>query len=171
MRAMRAGPEPERRWSSTPSGLPNPHIPGSRPAGGAAGGRLRVGQRTRRVSTPALVGTVRFLGEVEGRTGTWVGVEWDQLDAGDMNGEVDGRRLFEVSHRGQRSRTCASLCRESDLAVNGASSRARPDTPLAARPQVLSRRLEPCLRTKYSRTAFQAASSNAARPPAPRLTP
>ena len=47
-------------------------------------------------------------------------MEWDELSAGDMNGELGGKKIFEVSHRGQRSRTCASLCRESELAVNGA---------------------------------------------------
>ena len=67
-----------------------------------------------------MVGTVRFVGEVEGRAGTWVGVEWDELTAGDMCGEVGGSVIFEVSNRGKRSRNCASLCRESELAVNGA---------------------------------------------------
>ena len=104
-----------RRWSSTPSGLPNTSIPmGTRL-------RLRVGQRARRVSTPACVGTIRFVGEVEGRAGSWVGIEWDDLGAGEMNGELsDGRLVFKVSERGKRSRTCASLCRESDLAASGA---------------------------------------------------
>lgn len=67
------------------------------------------------------MGTIRFVGEVSGRQGVWIGVEWDDLVSGDMDGKLNGKVLFQLSQRAQRSpRTAASLCRESELTVSGA---------------------------------------------------
>ncbi|KAH8277890.1 hypothetical protein KR018_009640 [Drosophila ironensis] len=39
-------------------------------------------------------GTVRYVGEVSGHTGTWLGIEWDDGLRGKHNGVVDGKRYF-----------------------------------------------------------------------------
>lgn len=39
-------------------------------------------------------GTIRFVGEVRGTRGTWLGVEWDDPSRGKHNGEKDGIRYF-----------------------------------------------------------------------------
>ncbi|EDV38171.1 uncharacterized protein Dana_GF11041 [Drosophila ananassae] len=39
-------------------------------------------------------GTVRYVGEVSGHTGTWLGIEWDDGLRGKHNGIVDGKRYF-----------------------------------------------------------------------------
>lgn len=104
---------PLRQWSTTATGLPSTHIPGK--------ARLRVGQRTCLTNNPRVLGTIRFIGEVDGRQGTWIGVEWDDLTSGDMDGKLNGKVLFLLSQRAHRSpRTAASLCRESELTVSGA---------------------------------------------------
>jgi hypothetical protein len=41
-------------------------------------------------------GTVRFVGEVRGTKGTWVGVEWDEDDRGKHDGTNDGHSYFKV---------------------------------------------------------------------------
>ena len=49
------------------------------------GTRLRLGEHT---------GTLRFSGAVDGTTGTWLGVEWDDPSRGKHDGVKDGRRYF-----------------------------------------------------------------------------
>jgi dynactin complex subunit len=39
-------------------------------------------------------GTVRYIGEVAGTTGTWLGVEWDDPTRGKHDGVKDGIRYF-----------------------------------------------------------------------------
>jgi hypothetical protein len=104
-------------WSA--SGLP-PAGPVSKPKAS-----LRVGQRVRKLGTAAQLGSIRFVGELDGRPGVWVGVEWDEIGAGDTNGELNGRRYFTCSLRGQRVGNAASFVRESELFVGGAHSAAR----------------------------------------------
>ena len=98
-------------WSS---GLP-PAGPTARPKAS-----LRVGQRVRLLGTANQLGHIRFVGELDGRPGVWVGVEWDELGLGDTTGELNGRRYFTCSQRGQKVGNAASFVRESELFVGGA---------------------------------------------------
>ncbi|KAH8288976.1 hypothetical protein KR054_001182 [Drosophila jambulina] len=41
-------------------------------------------------------GTVRYVGEVTGHMGTWLGIEWDDGLRGKHNGVVDGKRYFQT---------------------------------------------------------------------------
>ena len=41
--------------------------------------------------------TIRFIGEVKGTTGTWLGVEWDDPSRGKHNGSKDGIEYFRCS--------------------------------------------------------------------------
>lgn len=50
-----------------------------------------VGQR---VSYQGERSTVRYVGELEGRQGQWLGVEWDHDSKGKNNGSDGGRRYF-----------------------------------------------------------------------------
>ena len=38
--------------------------------------------------------TVRYVGNVDGQNGTWIGIEWDCAERGKHDGEVGGRRYF-----------------------------------------------------------------------------
>ncbi|KAK6028498.1 CAP-Gly domain protein [Ostertagia ostertagi] len=51
-----------------------------------------------RVSIGGYGAVVRYIGEVSGHPGMWVGVEWDNPDRGKHNGVVNGVRYFETSH-------------------------------------------------------------------------
>jgi len=104
-------------WSG---GLP-PAGPTARPKAS-----LRVGQRVRLLGTANQLGHIRFVGELDGRPGVWVGVEWDELGLGDTTGELNGRRYFTCSQRGQKVGNAASFVRESELFVGGARPRSAP---------------------------------------------
>ena len=82
-----------------------------------------MGQRARKLGTTGQTGVVRFVGEVDGRPGVWVGVEWDELGLGDTSGELHGRRYFTCSLRGQKVGNAASFLRESELFVSGVCPR------------------------------------------------
>ncbi|XP_034109804.1 tubulin-specific chaperone E [Drosophila nasuta] len=41
-------------------------------------------------------GTVKYVGEVCGHAGTWLGIEWDEGMRGKHNGIVDGKRYFQT---------------------------------------------------------------------------
>lgn len=47
-----------------------------------------------RFSLSGYTGTVRYVGEVDGTHGTWLGVEWDDQDRGKHDGIKDGKRYF-----------------------------------------------------------------------------
>ena len=53
-----------------------------------------VGQR---VSYSGELCTVRYIGEVAGTKGEWLGVEWDDSTRGKHNGEAAGKRYFECN--------------------------------------------------------------------------
>ena len=57
-----------------------------------AGQRVRVGDPDDPAETHAA--TVRYVGELEGHRGTYVGVEWDAAGRGKNDGSVGGRRYF-----------------------------------------------------------------------------
>ncbi|GMT26279.1 hypothetical protein PFISCL1PPCAC_17576, partial [Pristionchus fissidentatus] len=52
----------------------------------------------RRVQVGQDKATVRYLGNVEGVRGDWVGVEWDDFSRGKHDGTVNGKRYFTTSH-------------------------------------------------------------------------
>ncbi|OEL16397.1 Tubulin-folding cofactor E [Dichanthelium oligosanthes] len=72
-------------------------------ADAAAG--FRLGQRVHAAGDPRRVGTVRYLGPVEGHAGDWVGVDWDDGAGGRHDGSVAGRRYFVAA--GERSASFA----------------------------------------------------------------
>nr|CAB3459885.1 unnamed protein product [Digitaria exilis] len=71
----------------------------------ADAGGFRVGQRVHAAGYPRRVGTVRYLGPVEGHAGEWVGVDWDDGAGGKHDGSVAGRRYFVAA--GERSASFA----------------------------------------------------------------
>ncbi|XP_042036199.1 tubulin-folding cofactor E-like [Salvia splendens] len=54
----------------------------------------RVGQRVHFAGQPRRVGTVRYVGPVEGYGGDWVGVDWDADGQGKHDGSHNGVRYF-----------------------------------------------------------------------------
>jgi hypothetical protein len=56
------------------------------------------------------VGTVKYVGDVEGYSGTWIGVDWDQDGDGKHNGSVNGVFYFNG-----RSQSSASFVRSQNL--------------------------------------------------------
>ena len=38
--------------------------------------------------------TVRYVGQVDGQQGTWIGVEWDNAERGKHDGQTGGRQYF-----------------------------------------------------------------------------
>jgi tubulin-specific chaperone E len=40
------------------------------------------------------LGTIRFVGPVDGTQGIWLGVEWDDPKRGKHNGKKNGKRYF-----------------------------------------------------------------------------
>ncbi|RRT82370.1 hypothetical protein BHE74_00024092 [Ensete ventricosum] len=66
----------------------------------AEGVGLRIGHRVHAVGNPRRIGTVRYVGAVEGYAGEWVGVDWDDGE-GKHDGSLGGIRYFTA--RGERS--------------------------------------------------------------------
>jgi len=58
---------------------------------------MRIGDRVRSRDT-RLPGTVRYVGEITGQKGEWVGVEWDYA-VGNYDGSYKGRRYFSCTDR------------------------------------------------------------------------
>ncbi|KAI9582850.1 tubulin-specific chaperone E [Glossina fuscipes] len=54
-----------------------------------AGTRIKIGENS---------GTVRYVGELCGYKGTWLGVEWDDPKRGKHNGTVNGKHYFYTMH-------------------------------------------------------------------------
>ncbi|KAG2623985.1 hypothetical protein PVAP13_3KG094800 [Panicum virgatum] len=71
----------------------------------AAAGEFRLSQHVHAAGDPLRVGTVRYLGPVEGHSGEWVGVDWDDGTGGRHDGSVAGRRYFVAA--GERSASFA----------------------------------------------------------------
>lgn len=66
---------------------------------------FRLGQRVHAAGDPRRVGTVRYLGPVDGHAGDWVGVDWDDGAGGRHDGSLAGRRYFVAA--GERSASFA----------------------------------------------------------------
>ncbi|KAK8090021.1 hypothetical protein PG997_004982 [Apiospora hydei] len=67
--------------------------------------KAKVGDR---LSYDGAVCTVRYLGEVAGTTGSWIGVEWDDASRGKHDGSHKGQRYFTCK---SKSPTAASFVR------------------------------------------------------------
>ncbi|KAF2154608.1 tubulin-specific chaperone E [Myriangium duriaei CBS 260.36] len=62
----------------------------------------------RRLSLKGEACTVRYVGEVNGKKGQWLGVEWDDPSRGKHDGNFEGRRYFSCK---SSSSQCASFLR------------------------------------------------------------
>ncbi|CAL9240301.1 unnamed protein product [Arabidopsis halleri] len=71
---------------------------------------FEIGQRVHSLNDPRRVGTVKYVGDVEGYSGTWIGVDWDQDGDGKHNGTVNGVFYFNG-----RSQSSASFVRSQNL--------------------------------------------------------
>lgn len=67
-------------------------------------------QRVHSSTDPRRVGTVKYVGNVEGYSGTWVGVDWDNEGDGKHDGSINGVRYFQA-----RSQKSASFVRAHNL--------------------------------------------------------
>lgn len=47
-----------------------------------------------RFALSGYIGTIRYVGEVDGTSGIWLGVEWDDRGRGKHDGIKDGKRYF-----------------------------------------------------------------------------
>ncbi|KAL5490033.1 hypothetical protein ACEPAI_4866 [Sanghuangporus weigelae] len=56
-----------------------------------------------RISLHGNRGTIKYIGEVQGTNGTWLGVEWDERTRGKHSGEKDGKQYFACSVPGSGS--------------------------------------------------------------------
>lgn len=56
---------------------------------------FRVGQRVHASSDSGRIGTVKYVGPVEGYSDTWVGVDWDNGE-GKHDGSINGVRYFHA---------------------------------------------------------------------------
>ncbi|KAF7838029.1 tubulin-folding cofactor E isoform X1 [Senna tora] len=56
---------------------------------------FRVGQRVHATGDSRRIGTVKYVGPVEGYSGTWVGVDWDNGE-GKHDGSINGVRYFHA---------------------------------------------------------------------------
>lgn len=72
---------------------------------------FRVGQRVHAIGNPGRMGTVRYVGAVEGHAGAWVGVDWDDGE-GKHDGSINEIRYFAAA--GERS---ASFVRPKNLSA------------------------------------------------------
>lgn len=72
---------------------------------------LSVGQRVHASGDPRRIGTVRYVGALEGYSGIWIGVDWDNGE-GKHDGTVNGFKYFEAreDRSGSFMRLKKSLC-------------------------------------------------------------
>ncbi|KAL8144366.1 hypothetical protein V2J09_017398 [Rumex salicifolius] len=70
---------------------------------------FRPGQRVHYAGDSGRIGTVKYVGPVQGYSGQWVGVDWDNAD-GKHDGSVNGVRYFQAA-----SEKSASLVRPQNL--------------------------------------------------------
>ncbi|KAJ4843912.1 hypothetical protein Tsubulata_034439 [Turnera subulata] len=70
---------------------------------------FRLGQRVHSATDTRRIGTVKYTGPVEGYSGTWVGVDWDNGD-GKHDGSINGVRYFQA-----RSNLSGSFVRTQNL--------------------------------------------------------
>ena len=74
------------------------------------------------------VGSVRYVGAVEGAQGEWIGVEWDDVMRGKTDGTQNGVRYFKT-RRKQRRHARGAEEEEEELETSGSFVRARRLAP------------------------------------------
>lgn len=57
---------------------------------------FKPGQRVHSANDTRRIGTVKYVGEVQGYSGTWIGVDWDGDGNGKHDGSVNGVRYFNA---------------------------------------------------------------------------
>ncbi|XP_047342032.1 tubulin-folding cofactor E [Impatiens glandulifera] len=72
---------------------------------------FRINQRVHAAGDSLRVGTVKYIGQVEGYTGIWVGVDWDN-EEGKHDGFINGSRYFQA-----KSETSGSFIRPNKLCL------------------------------------------------------
>ncbi|GER27598.1 tubulin-specific chaperone E [Striga asiatica] len=85
--------------------------PAGQPTAGQ-GPAFRIGQRVHFCGQPRRIGTVKYMGPVEGFSGDWVGVDWDADGDGKHDGSHNGARYFTA--RGPKT---ASFVRAHNLSA------------------------------------------------------
>lgn len=70
---------------------------------------FQVGQRVHASGDSTRIGTVKYIGSVEGYSESWVGVDWDHGD-GKHDGSINGVRYFHA-----KSETSGSFVRPKNL--------------------------------------------------------
>lgn len=50
----------------------------------------------KRVDCLGEIGTIKYIGTVEGHPATWLGIDWDNPQRGKHNGTVNGVQYFET---------------------------------------------------------------------------
>lgn len=65
-----------------------------------------------RLSLKGQTCTIRYVGPVEGKSGDWLGVEWDDPERGKHNGTHEGRKYFQCK-QGQDHKPFMSCCNTS----------------------------------------------------------
>lgn len=51
-----------------------------------------------RINYASNLGTVRYVGQVDGTKGIWLGIEWDDPQRGKHNGSNDGKHYFSCMY-------------------------------------------------------------------------
>ncbi|XP_022939765.1 tubulin-folding cofactor E [Cucurbita moschata] len=94
---------------------------------------FRLGQRVHFVGDPRRVGTVAFVGTLEGYSGTWIGVDWDDSN-GKHDGSINGVRYFQAKSersgsfvRAQNLSFGVSLLQALELRYRGDSTKEEED--------------------------------------------
>ncbi|XP_059659317.1 tubulin-folding cofactor E [Cornus florida] len=73
---------------------------------------LGIGQRVHSAGDCRRIGTVKYVGVVEGYSGEWVGVDWDNEDEGKHDGSINEVRYFQA-----KSAKSASFVRPKNLST------------------------------------------------------
>lgn len=47
-----------------------------------------------RIECSGCIGTIKYIGPVDGYSSTWLGIDWDNLERGKHDGNVNGKRYF-----------------------------------------------------------------------------
>ena len=68
---------------------------------------FKLGQRVHSANDTRRIGTVKYVREVQGYSGTWIGVDWDGDGNGKHDGSIDGIRYFHA--RSQKSGSFARV--------------------------------------------------------------
>ena len=63
---------------------------------------FKLSQRVHSAADPRRIGTIKYIGPVQGYSGTWVGVDWDNGE-GKHDGSVNGVRYFQAKSEGSGS--------------------------------------------------------------------